>query len=74
MKLKIQCNFCSRFLLIPIPEEKKDVMEIVCINCKSIIKFRIPEKKKEDPVEKLKNMFGMKDFNPFSDIFGGFKK
>ena len=29
MKLKIQCTSCTRLLLIPIPEETKDVMEVI---------------------------------------------
>ena len=63
MKLKVQCDSCSRVHLITV-KEQKEVMEITCLNCEKKILYRIPEKKLNDKdknaFETLMGMFGMR--------------
>jgi uncharacterized Zn finger protein len=80
MKLKVACSSCSRMHLVTVVEEKvAPVMELTCLSCGSIVKYRIAVKKNTERAEEmLKKMmadYGKKSegkaVNPFGELFGG---
>ena len=77
MKLKVACSSCSRVHIITLVEEKvAPIMEMNCIFCGAVVKYRIAVQKKEESAEEmLRKMFDIhgkdsKNKSSFESLFG----